>query len=66
MPNNELIQNVEELERIQANYEELYDYITQGAIICSRATWYEKGEKNNKYLLNLATSDKKSCQENIH
>ena len=27
------IQNVEELERIQANYDELYDYITQGAII---------------------------------
>ena len=32
------IQNVEELERIQANYDELYDYITQGAIIRSRAT----------------------------
>ena len=37
------IQNVEELERIQANYDELYDYITQGAIIRSRITWYEKG-----------------------
>ena len=38
------IQNVEELERIQANYDELYDYITQGAIIRS----WEKGEKGKK------------------
>ena len=56
------IQNFEELERTQANYDELYDYITQGAIIRSRATWYEKGEKNNKYFLNLEKSNKKkSC-----
>ena len=42
------IQNFEDLERTQANYDELYDYITQGAIIRSRATWHEKGKKNNK------------------
>ena len=52
---------MEELERIQADYDELYDYITQEAIIRSRATWYEKGEKN-KYFLNLEKSNKrKSC-----
>ena len=51
-------QNVEELERIQANYDELYDYITQGAIIRSRTTWYEKGEKNKQ--------EEELCQENIH
>ena len=38
------IQNLEELERIQADYDELYDYITQGAIIRSRATW------NNRFI----------------
>ena len=46
-------QNVEDLECVQAEYDQLYDYITQGAIVRSRATWYEKGEKNNKYFLNL-------------
>ena len=46
-------QNVEDLECLQAEYDQLCDYITQGAIVRSRATWYEKGEKNNKYFLNL-------------
>ena len=60
------IQNVEELECIQANYDKLYDYITQGAIIRSRTTWNEKGEKNNKYFLNLEkTNKKKSCVRKI-
>ena len=35
------------------------DYSTQGAIIRSRATWYEFGERNNKYFLNLENSNKK-------
>ena len=44
----------------------MYDYITQGSIVCSRATWYEKGEKNNKYFLNLEKSNKnKSCLRKI-
>ena len=37
----------------------MYDYIAQGAIICSRATWYAFGERNNKYFLNLENSNKK-------
>ena len=38
------------------------DYITQGNIIRSKAAWYEKGEKNNKYFLNLEKSRKaKNC-----
>jgi len=50
---------------IQAEYDDLYDYY-QGAIIHSRANWYEKGEKNNKYFLNLEKSNKKkSCVQNI-
>ena len=43
-------------------YDRLYEYVTQVAIIRSRATWYEKGEKNSKYFLNLGQSNKKkSC-----
>ena len=59
-------ENIQELECLQAEYDDLYDYITQGAIIRSRANWYEKGEKNNKYFLNLEKSNKKkSCVRKI-
>ena len=59
-------ESVKELECLQAEYDELYDYITQGAILRSRANWYEKGEKNNKYFLNLEKSNKKkSCVRKI-
>ena len=47
--------NLEELECLQTEYDSMYDYITQGAIIRSRATWYEFGERN-KYFLNLENS----------
>ena len=29
------------------------DHITQGIILHSKVTWFEKGEKSNKYFLNL-------------
>ena len=35
----------------------MYDYITQGAIIRSRETWYELGGRNKKYFLNLKNSN---------
>ena len=57
--NNPSKENLDELECLQAEYDQLYDYITQGAIIRYRATWYELGEKNNKYFLNLEKSNKK-------
>ena len=44
---------------LQTEYDSMYDYITQGAIIRSLATWYEFGERNNKYVLNLENSNKK-------
>ena len=53
--------NLEELEVLQVEYDRIYDYVTQGAIIRSRANWYELGEKNNKYFLNLERSNKKKC-----
>ena len=34
-------------------YDQLYEYITLGAIVSSRATWYEKGEKNNNIYFEL-------------
>ena len=38
--------------------EELSNYITEGIIIRSKATWYEYGEKNNKYVLTLEKRNK--------
>ena len=35
------------------NNELLLDYIVRGNIVRSRIGWYEKGEKNSKYFLNL-------------
>ena len=51
-----------EHKRTQAELENLYDYIADGAILRSKARWYEEGEKNTKYFLSLETSNKsKSC-----
>ena len=33
----------------------IIDFITQGDIIRSNATWYEDEEKNNRFFLNLET-----------
>ena len=54
--------NIEDLEKYKMEYDSMYDHITQGNIIRSKAAWYEKGEKNNKYFLNLEKSRKaKNC-----
>ena len=50
--------NQEELEMLQMEYDTIYEQIANGAIIRSKATWYEKGEKSNKYFLNLETHKK--------
>ena len=44
---------------MKIEYEKEYEYITRGAITRSRASWYEKGEKNNKYFLNLERNNKR-------
>ena len=46
-------ENQEELEMLKMEYDSIYEQIAKGAIIRSKATWYEKGEKSNKYFLNL-------------
>ena len=45
--------NIEKLEMLKGEYNSIYEYLSQGAIIRSRATWYEKGEKSNKFFLSL-------------
>ena len=47
--------NLEKLECLQTEYEQFYDQITQGAIICYRLTWYKIHEKKK---LNLENSNK--------
>ena len=55
-------ENLANLESAKAEYKKEYDYIVRGSIIRSRATWYEQGEMNSKYFLNLENSNKKkSC-----
>ena len=39
--------NLEKLECLHTEYDQFYDHITQGAIICSRLTWYKMDEKKN-------------------
>lgn len=51
-------ENQEELEMFKMEYDSIYKQIAKGAIIRSKATWYEKGEKSNKYFLNLETHKK--------
>ena len=52
-------ENITKLDEARSEYETLYDYIIQGKIIRSRANWYEQGERNLKYFLNLETSKTK-------
>ena len=55
-------ENLANLESAKAKYEREYDYIVRGSIICSCAMWFEQGERNSKYFLNLEKSNKKkSC-----
>ena len=55
---NELPSNQEELEMLQMEYDSIYEQIAKGAIIRSKATWYEKGERSNKYFFKPKTHKK--------
>ena len=57
-------ENQEELEMLKMEYDSIYEHIAKGAIIRSKATWYEKGEKSNKYFLNLETH--KKAKSSVH
>ena len=43
---------------LKMEYDSIYEQIAKGAVIRLKATWYEKGEKSNKYFLNLETHKK--------
>lgn len=54
------------LQEARKKLEEKYQYITEGIILRSKAEWYEHGEKNSKYFLNLEKQNKnKSCIRKI-
>ena len=46
-------QMILQYEKCMSELEAMYDHITQGIILRSKVTWFEKGDKSNKYLLNL-------------
>ena len=48
--------NIDNLEAAKYEYELLFDYFVRGCIVRSRINWYENGEKNSKYFLNLEKS----------
>ena len=59
-------ENMNMFEVLKTEFELQNDYIPQGAIIRTRATWYEQGEKSSKYFLNLENSrGKKSSVRKI-
>ena len=55
-------ENMNMFEVLKTEFELQNDYITQGAIIRTRATWYEQGEKSNKYFLNLEIPEERKVQ----
>ena len=45
-------------EAAKSELEGIYNYITEGIILRSRAMWYDIGEKPTKYFLTLAKRQK--------
>ena len=54
-------ENLANLKSAKTAYEKEYDYIVRGSIISSRATWFEQGERNSNYFLNLENKNKKKA-----
>ena len=48
---------IENIQASQIELDQFYKLKTKGAMVRSRAKWFEKGEKNTKYFLNLEKSD---------
>ena len=51
--NNDKEALVEQLRVKKKELENIIEYKTKGGLIRSKARWYNEGEKNNKYFLNL-------------
>ena len=41
-------EDIEQLEILKLEHDNIYEELSKGAIIRSKATWHEKGEKSNK------------------
>ena len=50
----------ERLEMLKMEYDSIYEQIAKGAIIRSKATWYQKSEKSNKYYFSKPRNAQKS------
>ena len=50
-----------EFEKKRSELEAIIEYQTKGAILRSKSQWYNEGEKNSKYLLDL---EKRHCRQN--
>jgi len=50
-------ENSEQLEVLKIEYD-IYQELAEGAIIRSKPTWYEKGQRSHKYFLNLESHKK--------
>ena len=48
----------EKMENIRNEYQLFYEHSSVGAILRSRATWFEQGGKSNEYFLNFETHKK--------
>ena len=48
---------VEKLNDLKAELEKIIELRTKGAILRSQIRWYNEGEKNTKYFLNLEKTD---------
>ena len=59
----------EQLRVKKRELENIIEYKTKGAIIRSKARWYNEGEKNNKYFLNLENrhckKKRQSCRSRL-
>ena len=51
--------------QIEEELHKMYDYFADGAILRSKCTWYEKGEKSNKYFLSLEKSQAESTSIDV-
>ena len=51
-------ENITALESVKLKYKQLFEHITKSLIVQSRVQWHEKGEKNNKYFMNLMKRNK--------
>ena len=54
---------VVEVERVRLELQKISEHKTKGAIIRSRARWYEHGERNSKYFVNL---EKRAYDKKTH